>query len=105
MLDLDLIKLHLRVDGDDDNDLLQHYWDAAVSAFETFTNRSLVDESTALPDPPGNALHPTRSIEQGLLLLIGHWYANRESVITGTLSAELPLTSTALWGPHRWSNL
>lgn len=34
--------------------------------------------------------------KQAILLLVGHWYANRESVVTGTISSELQQTVKAL---------
>lgn len=42
-----------------------------------------------------------RAIRQGMLLLIGHWYANRESVVTGTIATEVPMGVDALWAPYR----
>ena len=36
------------------------------------------------------------SARSAMLLLIGHLYENRESVITGTISTQLPLGATAL---------
>lgn len=41
------------------------------------------------------------AIKQALLLLVAHWYENREPVIVGTISADLPLTVRALLGPYR----
>ena len=79
MIDLPIVKAHLRVDHDDEDALIEGYRDAALSAFETWTNRTLVDPETALPDPVGNALLMTKAIEQGALLLIGHWYSSRET--------------------------
>ncbi|WP_079229409.1 head-tail connector protein [Pseudomonas putida] len=105
MIDLDLVKVHLKVDGDDEDTLIQGYTDAAISSFELWTNRSLVAEGDPLPDPVGNALAITKAIRQGALLLIGHWYANREAVATGTIATELPLATNALWRPHRWVNV
>ena len=83
MIDLPIVKAHLRVDHDDEDALIEGYRDAALSAFETWTNRTLVDPETALPDPVGNALLMTKAIEQGALLLIGHWYSSRETVEIG----------------------
>lgn len=40
-------------------------------------------------------------IRQAVLLLVGHWYANREAVTTDTSSAELPLGVAALLAPYR----
>lgn len=100
MIDLALVKNHLRVDGAEEDALIQAYIDAAISAFEAWTNRKL---AAALPDPVENHLLITKSIEQGALLLIGHWYANRESVVVGVSAAEMPLATKSLWMPHRWA--
>ena len=105
MIDLPIVKAHLRVDHDDEDALIQGYTDAAFSAFETWTNRTLVDPEAALPDPVDNALLMTKAIEQGALLLIGHWYSSRETVVIGTITAELPMATNALWMPHRWANV
>lgn len=48
-----------------------------------------------VPAPP--------AIEQALLLLIGHWYGNRETVAATTFS-ELPFATQAMLAPYRvWS--
>ncbi len=100
MIDLALVKSHLRVDGVDEDALIQAYTDAAISAFEAWTNRKLV---ATLPETVENHLLITKSIEQGALLLIGHWYANRESVAVGVSVSEMPLATKSLWLPHRWA--
>lgn len=105
MIDLPIVKAHLRVDHDDEDALIEGYRDAALSAFETWTNRTLVDPDAALPEPVGNALLMTKAIHQGALLLIGHWYSGRETVVIGTITAELPMATSALWKPHRWVNI
>lgn len=105
MIALSLVKQQLRVFHDDEDELIQGYTDAALSAFETWTNRTLTDPAQALPDPPGNAIALSKSIQQGALLLIGHWYANRETVAVGVSAVELPMATNALWNPHRWANI
>lgn len=105
MIDLEVVKAHLRVDGDDEDMLIQGYTDAAISTFELWTNRKLIAEGDPLPDPVGNALTFRKSIQQGALLLIGHWYATREAVAVGTIATEMPLATQALWKPHRWVNI
>lgn len=107
MIDLVTVKAHLRVDHEEEDSLIQGYADGAISAFELWTNRKLVTGGERLPDPVGNALVMTESIRQGALLLIGHWYANREAVVIGitTATADLPMATNALWRPHRWINL
>ncbi|WP_278400449.1 head-tail connector protein [Stutzerimonas kunmingensis] len=100
MIDLALVKSHLRVDGTEEDALIQAYIDAAISAFEAWTNRKLV---TVLPETVENHLLITAAIQQGALLLIGHWYANRESVAVGVSVAEMPMATKSLWLPHRWA--
>ncbi|MBV7571807.1 head-tail connector protein [Pseudomonas sp. PDM32] len=105
MIDLAIVKAHLRVTHDAEDDLIQGYTEAALNTFELFTNRKLIEEGSALPNPVGKALLITKSIRQGALLLIGHWYASREAVVVGTITAELPMATNALWAPHRWANV
>ena len=107
MIDIELLKLHLKFDDDeypdDEDTYLNHLIDSALEAFNTFTNRVLIAPDAVLPDPVGNAIKMTKAIEQGALLLIGHWYLNRESVVVGVVGTEMPLSTQALWRPHRWS--
>lgn len=105
MIDLAVVKAHLRVDHDDEDTLIQGYTDAALSAFETWTNRKLIADGEVLPEPVGNALVISKAILQGALLLIGTWYNSRESVVIGVSAAELPMATNALWKPHRWVNV
>ncbi|KAF4558193.1 MULTISPECIES: head-tail connector protein [unclassified Pseudomonas] len=105
MIDLDTVKSHLRVDGDEEDALIQAYTDAAFSTFEQWTNRKLIAEGEPLPEPAGNSIVITKAICQGALLLIGHWFMGREAVVTGTIATEMPMATQALWGPHRWVNL
>lgn len=42
-----------------------------------------------------------QGIVHAILLLVGHWYANRETVVVGTIAQDVPITVTALLGPHR----
>lgn len=105
MIDLLAVKAHLRVDHDGEDALIQGYTDAALNAFETWTNRKLIADGEVLPDPVGNALVISKAIRQGALLLIGTWYNSRESVVVGAITAELPMATNALWKPHRWVNI
>jgi uncharacterized phiE125 gp8 family phage protein len=61
---------------------------------------------------PGDAVKVTyqagytsapQSTKQALLLLIGHWYENREAVVVGKEPKELPLAVNALlWMDRSW---
>ena len=105
MISLTTVKDHLRVEHKLEDAKIQGYTDAAISAFEVWTNRTLVAEDDPLPDPVGNAVKMNKSIEVGALMLIGHWYANPEAVVVGPSSTDLPMATTALWMPHRWMNI
>ena len=105
MIDIAAVKAHLRVEHDDEDAKIQGYIDAAISAFESWSNRTLVPDAAALPDPVGNALVISKGIQQGAFMLIGHWYANAEAVVIGTITAQVPLATQALWQPHRWMNI
>lgn len=41
------------------------------------------------------------AIQAACLLALGHLYANREDVVIGTITAELPMGSRWLLGPYR----
>lgn len=41
------------------------------------------------------------AIRQAMLLMIGHWYANRETVNIGNITSEIPFTTAALLAPFR----
>lgn len=46
-----------------------------------------------------------QDINHAIKLIVGHWYENRETVIVGTSSAEMPMAATALLGLYsltRW---
>jgi len=49
----------------------------------------------------GDALAVPQAIKQAILLLVGHWYENREATIGGTMQHELPFAVEALLWPYR----
>lgn len=40
-------------------------------------------------------------LKTAILLLVGHWYVNREAVVTGTITNDVQLSATALLDPYR----
>lgn len=43
------------------------------------------------------------ALRQAILLLVGHWFVNREAVATGTIATELPMAVKSLIQPYqRW---
>lgn len=76
MIDLQLAKDHLRVDGDDDAGYIGSLIDAAERAVLDYL------DAEELPESP--------AVQAGILLLIGSLYENRESLTDRPL-AENPL--------------
>lgn len=87
MIDLARVKLHLRVDGDEEDSLINGYLEAAKSHVSMHCDRELVEAAPVEPDQMGI----TPDVEQAILLLVGHWFANREGVALGTISTVVPL--------------
>lgn len=87
MIDLARVKSHLRVDGDEEDSLIDGYIEAAKSHVAMHCDRELVEAAPVEPDQMGI----TPDVEQAILLLVGHWFANREGVALGTISTVVPL--------------
>ena len=95
------IKAHLRVDSDAEDTLIGAYASAAVDYVEHFCDGALVEVLTPLAEekePPREVLF-TSGIWAAMLLLIGHWYANREAAAQNL--SEVPLGVEALLIRHR----
>lgn len=96
---LALVKKHARVDIDDEDDLVRGYVDAALAHVEQHCDRTLVEGTPA--NDGEMALTP--DIWQAVYLIVGHWYANREEVVTGTIATSLPLgAERLLWYRKRF---
>jgi uncharacterized phage protein (predicted DNA packaging) len=87
MIDLARVKIHLRVDGDEEDLLIGGYIEAAKSHVAMHCDRELVDAAPVEPAQMG----VTPDVEQAILLLVGHWFANREGVALGSTLTVVPL--------------
>ena len=103
-LEPSLVRSHYRIDDDftGDGNLLEIYTGAAARYVETWTRRKLYKTN----DEPGFADDADRlllndDVRTAMLLLIGHWYANRESVVVGETAAQVPFAVEALLQPYR----
>ncbi|MFI0472245.1 head-tail connector protein [Halomonas sp. HMF6819] len=109
MLELEIIKQHLRLEPEDDEDdvLLETYCNAAARYVENHTGRKLYATANDVPkDVDGNVIYDNAlvlddDVTTAILLLIGHWYANRESVVVGVNASALPMAVSALIDPYR----
>lgn len=87
MVDLAAAKLHCRVDHDDD--------DAAITAMIAAASDHLTSvgvDTTTPPVPP--------SVEHAVLMLVAHWYENREAV-SDVKTAAVEIGVDRLIQPYR----
>ena len=100
LLDLATIKLHLRVDGTDEDALIGVYALAAEESAMQFLGRTIYATGLAQGlDTAGIVINP--AIQAALLLMVGELYAFRENVVVGQTLAELPGGAQALLFPYR----
>lgn len=97
IVDLELVKKQVRADEfADDDALLQSYTEAAEEYVINGTRRTL-DELKAMS---ADGMSFPKPLEQAVLMLVGHWYNQREAV-TGIQMREVPYTFQALVLPYR----
>ncbi|MGL4683504.1 MAG: head-tail connector protein [Hafnia alvei] len=95
------IKTHLRVDDSNEDALIAAYTSAAVDYVERYCDGTLVETLTQEEEgeeQPREILF-TSGIWAAMLLLIGHWYTNREAVSQNL--TEVPLAVESLLIRHR----
>ena len=103
MIPLSRIKTHLRLDHNEDDAYLSSLISVAVEAFNNHTGRDLQAKGTDLSgeEEGHNKIVITEGIIQGCLLLIGHWYENREATNTMTIKT-VPFAVDCLFQPYKW---
>ena len=107
ILTIEKARAHLRVDDDYPESQILDYLEAAEDAAQEFMNRRVFSTTEALTDAvlAGTAgLDPmvvTPSIRAGILLILGHLFANREDTVVGAAVSELPRGSMSLLQPYR----
>lgn len=93
MLTVDDLKKHLNIDHDEDDAYITDLISVAQDAVETYLNRPIAD----FVDDEGK-LKP--AVRHACRLLVGTYYANRESVVF-SVPSELPDGVVALLLPLR----
>lgn len=114
LIDIDTAKMHLRVDGDEENDLIALYLAAAEASAVEFLNRDVyatreelilaLDELGLMEEPPPDWADPilvNAPIRAAVLLILGHLYSNRENSLVGVSAQELPMGAHSLLWPYR----
>lgn len=107
ILDLTLVKSHLRVTWAFEDQLISLYQAAAEGAAASFLNRRVfkdedellaaVAAGTAGEDP----MIANAEIQAAVLLTVGHLYENRENTVVGLSAVELPHGAREFLQPYR----
>lgn len=101
LVPLATFKQHLRFESsyNAEDTTMQAYLDAAEDAVAGHMCRPII-ASGAAPAVGTYELPLNASVTAAILLLGGHLYANREAVVTGTISTELPMSVKFLLAPY-----
>lgn len=100
MITLEQVKYQCRIEFDEHEEdaLLTSYIAAARDHCQTWLDRTIYD--TAVPSDNPDGLLDNASIDQACLLLVGHWYKNREAS-SEVQMAEVPMGVYHLLQPYR----
>lgn len=99
---LDDVKYQCRIDHDAEDRLLTLYINSAYRAVEKFTDKTLFFDEIPTDSNKDRSILLTDDINQACLMLIAHWYANRETVNSGTVNlAQMPYAVDFLLQPYR----
>ncbi|EKR9383003.1 MULTISPECIES: head-tail connector protein [Raoultella] len=98
---IEMLRAQCRIDIDDttEDELLTLYFTSARRRAENFINRKLYEG--AVPDTDPDGLKIADDILLALMLLVGHWYENREQVTDGG-KMNIPFGFTSLLVPYRF---
>ncbi|BBV75139.1 hypothetical protein STW0522RAO56_11930 [Raoultella planticola] len=96
------LRAQCRIDIDDttEDELLKLYFGAALRKAENFINRKLYEDEVPETDPYGLLI--ADDILLALMLLVGHWYENREPVNVGNIVTPFPFGFDSLLEPYRF---
>lgn len=95
------LRAQCRIDTDDatDDELLMLYFRAACRKAENFINRKLYEETVPEGGPEGVLI--ADDVLLALMLLVGHWYENRENS-SDVSKAPVPFGFSSLLEPYRF---
>ena len=104
MLTKEQVKRHCNIEQDftEDDAWIDTGIKAAERYVEKWTRRRLyekADDPLYMADP--DALLYGEDVEMAMLMLIAHWYTNRETVSTGSTTSALAFSTEALLQPYR----
>ena len=89
-MELSLLKQHLRIDGNEEDELLQAYVEAADLLLRRETGKNYVLSDGACVDIAGDNL-----FQQAVKMLVAHWYENRQPIATAAVEVPYAVTHLA----------
>lgn len=99
IVDVETLKEQLRVDFEDDDDVIERKIAAAQDHVERYLGFRIEDEFGG----EGQDDIPPALVE-AVCQLVGHWYQNRETVIVGVNAQEMPMGVADILREYRnWS--
>ncbi|HDL8117429.1 TPA: phage gp6-like head-tail connector protein [Yersinia enterocolitica] len=103
MLELDKVKHHCNIEPEftEDDAWLEARIKAGERFVENYTRRKLYAEASDEGYSEEDGLLYEEDIDTAILLLIGHWYTNREATVIGVTSKQLEFTVDSLLQPYR----
>ncbi|MCO7634125.1 head-tail connector protein [Pseudomonas guariconensis] len=106
VIDMAIARHHLR-DPEDDDQYLELLLIAAEDQAMDYLNRRFYADQEALEaavragEAGESPIVINAAIKSACLLILGHLYGNREDVVIGTISTEIPMGSRSLLTPYR----
>lgn len=97
-LDDAALKAHLNMTADEGDDIDAVVLPQVLAGAKAHAERILgfaLDDTTELPDGP------PADLEQAVLMLAAHWYAEREAVLVGVTAQEVPFGAARVFGEYR----
>lgn len=103
MISIETLKEQLNLgDTNDDDSILTIYLNAAKLAASNYIDRPILWDSTSeIETGDLTSIHATAEIELAVLMMSAHWYENRETVVIGTITAEVPFSFKFILNPFR----
>lgn len=107
LVTLEQARLHLRVDETEEDSLIALWINAAEQSAQAFLGRNVYEDQAALDEAVNDGTAGDEPmvvndlIRAGILLTVGHLYANREDVAAGVSFAKIPVGAEYLLMPHR----
>lgn len=100
-LTLDEIKQQTYVDDSDEDSYLQMLGSAAIAYIEDYTNRKLYLTSEEVNDDE-IALIWSDNIKIAALMLVAHFYENREATVTGQTNSTIQFGVKAIISRYKY---